>query len=72
MKINVHYIFTNIYQVLLLDEPTAGLDSYSRHQVWALLKEMKENRVTLISTQSMDEADVLAGKAARVVLCHSI
>ncbi|XP_020856565.1 ATP-binding cassette sub-family A member 10-like [Phascolarctos cinereus] len=47
-------------QVLLLDEPTAGLDPFSRHQVWQLLKERKENRVILFSTQFMDEADLLA------------
>ncbi|XP_036612763.1 LOW QUALITY PROTEIN: ATP-binding cassette sub-family A member 10-like [Trichosurus vulpecula] len=47
-------------QVLLLDEPTAGLDPFSRHQVWHLLKEHKENRVILFSTQFMDEADLLA------------
>ncbi|KAM9005576.1 ATP-binding cassette sub-family A member 10-like isoform X1 [Sarcophilus harrisii] len=47
-------------QVLLLDEPTAGLDPFSRHQVWHILKERKENHVILFSTQFMDEADLLA------------
>ncbi|XP_053309551.1 ATP-binding cassette sub-family A member 9-like [Spea bombifrons] len=47
-------------QVLLLDEPTAGLDPCSRHHVWAMLKENKSDRVTLFSTQFMDEADILA------------
>ncbi|KYO30944.1 hypothetical protein Y1Q_0016343 [Alligator mississippiensis] len=51
-------------QVLLLDEPTAGLDPCSRHQVWTLLKEYKPGRVTLFSTQFMDEADVLADRKA--------
>ncbi|KAM9208834.1 LOW QUALITY PROTEIN: ATP-binding cassette sub-family A member 10-like [Dugong dugon] len=47
-------------QVLLLDEPTAGLDPFSRHQVWNLLKEQKH--VILFSTQFVDEADTLADK----------
>ncbi|ELW67447.1 ATP-binding cassette sub-family A member 8, partial [Tupaia chinensis] len=47
-------------QVLLLDEPTAGLDPLSRHRVWTLLKERKSDRVILFSTQFMDEADILA------------
>ncbi|XP_019397888.1 PREDICTED: ATP-binding cassette sub-family A member 10-like [Crocodylus porosus] len=51
-------------QVLLLDEPTAGLDPCSRHQVWTLLKERKSGRVTLFSTQFMDEADILADRKA--------
>uniref|UniRef100_A0A8C6QUZ7 ATP-binding cassette, sub-family A member 8b n=1 Tax=Nannospalax galili TaxID=1026970 RepID=A0A8C6QUZ7_NANGA len=48
-------------QIFLLDEPTAGLDPFSRHQVWSLLKERKADRVVLFSTQFMDEADILAG-----------
>ncbi|EPY72421.1 hypothetical protein CB1_020217001 [Camelus ferus] len=47
-------------QVLLLDEPTAGLDPFSRHRVWNFLKEYKTNHVILFSTQFMDEADILA------------
>ncbi|ELK12423.1 ATP-binding cassette sub-family A member 10 [Pteropus alecto] len=47
-------------QVLLLDEPTAGLDPFSRHQVWNLLRERKTNHMILFSTQFMDEADILA------------
>ncbi|XP_045425476.1 ATP-binding cassette sub-family A member 6 isoform X1 [Lemur catta] len=49
-------------QVLLLDEPTTGLDPFSRHQVWSLLKERKADRVILFSTQFMDEADILADR----------
>uniref|UniRef100_A0A8C9DDQ7 ATP binding cassette subfamily A member 9 n=1 Tax=Prolemur simus TaxID=1328070 RepID=A0A8C9DDQ7_PROSS len=49
-------------QVLLLDEPTAGLDPLSRHRVWNLLKEGKSDRVVLFSTQFMDEADILADR----------
>ncbi|KFO26305.1 ATP-binding cassette sub-family A member 6 [Fukomys damarensis] len=47
-------------RVLLLDEPTAGLDPFSRHQVWNFLKERRENHVILFSTQFVDEADILA------------
>uniref|UniRef100_A0A6P5LJ15 ATP-binding cassette sub-family A member 9-like n=1 Tax=Phascolarctos cinereus TaxID=38626 RepID=A0A6P5LJ15_PHACI len=49
-------------QVLLLDEPTAGLDPFSRHQVWDLLKEHKSEKGILLSTQFMDEADILADR----------
>ncbi|XP_067403873.1 uncharacterized protein [Emydura macquarii macquarii] len=51
-------------QVLLLDEPTAGLDPSSRYHIWSLLKEHKANRVTLFSTQLMEEADILADRKA--------
>ncbi|XP_045155422.1 ABC-type organic anion transporter ABCA8 [Echinops telfairi] len=49
-------------QIFLLDEPTAGLDPFSRHRVWNLLKERKKDRVILFSTQFMDEADILADR----------
>ncbi|NWS87611.1 ABCA9 protein, partial [Toxostoma redivivum] len=51
-------------QVLLLDEPTAGLDPLSRHQVWSVLREQRAGRVILFSTQFMDEADILADRKA--------
>uniref|UniRef100_A0A8C6KAS6 Uncharacterized protein n=1 Tax=Melopsittacus undulatus TaxID=13146 RepID=A0A8C6KAS6_MELUD len=51
-------------QVLLLDEPTAGLDPLSRHNVWSILKQHRAGRVILFSTQFMDEADILADRKA--------
>ncbi|CAJ0946140.1 unnamed protein product [Ranitomeya imitator] len=57
-------------EVLLLDEPTSGLDPFSRHQVWSTLQERKANRVTLFSTQFMDEADILADR--KVVLSRGM
>ncbi|NP_001392075.1 ABC-type organic anion transporter ABCA8A isoform 3 [Mus musculus] len=49
-------------QIFLLDEPTAGLDPFSRHRVWNFLKERRADRVVLFSTQFMDEADILADR----------
>ncbi|XP_023067719.1 ATP-binding cassette sub-family A member 5 isoform X2 [Piliocolobus tephrosceles] len=51
-------------KILLLDEPTAGMDPCSRHIVWNLLKYRKANRVTVFSTHFMDEADILADRKA--------
>uniref|UniRef100_A0A8C0ZGY7 Cholesterol transporter ABCA5 n=1 Tax=Cyanistes caeruleus TaxID=156563 RepID=A0A8C0ZGY7_CYACU len=51
-------------KVLLLDEPTAGMDPCSRHIVWNLLRNRKANRVTVFSTHFMDEADILADRKA--------
>lgn len=48
-------------KILLLDEPTAGMDPVSRHQLWSLLKSRRAGRVTVLSTHYMDEADILAG-----------
>ena len=44
-------------QVLLLDEPTTGVDPVSRKEFWEMLHRLKEQRITiLVSTPYMDEA----------------
>ncbi|KAM4843381.1 ATP-binding cassette sub-family A member 6 isoform 2-T3 [Thomomys bottae] len=55
-------------QVLLLDEPTVGLDPFSRQQVWSFLKERRANRVIFFTTKCVDEADILADR--KVIMSH--
>lgn len=44
-------------QVLVLDEPTTGVDPVSRHEFWAILQRLKTRGMTiLVSTPYMDEA----------------
>ncbi|OBS64041.1 hypothetical protein A6R68_07418, partial [Neotoma lepida] len=61
-KVSENSFIGSLLQIFLLDEPTAGLDPFSRHRVWNLLKERKADRVVLFSTQFMDEADILADR----------
>ncbi len=52
-------------RVLLLDEPTAGLDPASRHDLWALIRDLVEGGTTvLLTTQYLEEADQLADRIA--------
>nr|XP_015839741.1 PREDICTED: uncharacterized protein LOC655486 isoform X4 [Tribolium castaneum] len=46
-------------QILVLDEPTSGMDPESRRKVWDLLLEYRKMRTVLITTHLMEEADVL-------------
>ena len=47
---------------VFLDEPTTGLDPYSRKSVWELLSRKKKDRIIFITTHYMDEADYLADR----------
>ena len=55
--------------VLVLDEPTTGLDPRSRQVVWSTVRELVAEGVTLLlTTQYLDEADALADRV--VLLDH--
>ncbi|CAN6443979.1 unnamed protein product [Victoria cruziana] len=51
-------------KLVILDEPTTGMDPYSRRSTWQLIKRIKKGRVILLTTHSMDEADVLGDRIA--------
>jgi lipooligosaccharide transport system ATP-binding protein len=50
-------------ELLVLDEPTTGLDPQSRHQVWERLEELRANGLSiLLTTHNMDEASHLCDR----------
>jgi ABC-2 type transport system ATP-binding protein len=54
-------------QVILLDEPTTGVDPVSRREFWKLLSEFLSQGITiLMATPYLDEAE----RCARVALLH--
>ncbi len=58
----------SIVQIVLLDEPTSGLDVEMRKEVQRLLMEEKRDRLIIVSTHYMDEADVLGDQ---VLILHN-
>lgn len=50
-------------ELLILDEPTTGLDPQSRHQVWERLEELRAKGLSiLVTTHNMDEASRLCDR----------
>lgn len=52
-------------ELLVLDEPTTGLDPHSRHAVWDQLEHLKSDGITLLlTTHYMEEAEKLCDRVA--------
>ncbi|XP_029725464.2 phospholipid-transporting ATPase ABCA3 [Aedes albopictus] len=63
-KLSVGIALCGGSKVVLLDEPTSGMDPSARRALWDLLQREKKNRTMLLSTHFMDEADVLGDRIA--------
>ena len=54
-------------QILLLDEPTAGMDAISRRQMWNLLRQLHGEGITiLLTTHYIEEAQSLCERIALI------
>ena len=49
-------------KVVFLDEPTSGMEPYSRRMIWNLLRNYREDRIIILTTHFMDEADLLGDR----------
>ncbi|EFN57675.1 hypothetical protein CHLNCDRAFT_57211 [Chlorella variabilis] len=50
--------------VVYLDEPTTGMDPISRRHVWDIIESSKQGRAIVLTTHSMEEADILGDQVA--------
>ncbi|XP_061664469.1 phospholipid-transporting ATPase ABCA1-like isoform X2 [Syngnathoides biaculeatus] len=67
-KLSVAVAFVGGSKVVILDEPTAGVDPYARRGIWELLLKYKQGRTIILSTHHMDEADILGDRIA--IIAH--
>jgi len=52
------------YKVVVLDEPTSGMDPEARRQTWDILQSQRAGRTMILSTHFMEEADILDDRIA--------
>uniref|UniRef100_A0A671RDV5 ABC transporter domain-containing protein n=1 Tax=Sinocyclocheilus anshuiensis TaxID=1608454 RepID=A0A671RDV5_9TELE len=63
-KLSVAMAFVGGSKVVILDEPTSGVDPYSRRSIWDLLLKNRTGRTVILSTHHMDEAGLLSDRVA--------
>lgn len=51
-------------KIIYMDEPTTGMDPVNRRHVWAFIEKFKKGRVVILTSHSMEEADVLGDRIA--------
>ena len=60
-------------KLVMLDEPTAGMDLGARRSLWDMLKNYRRDKIIILTTHYMDEADVLGDRigimASGKILC---
>ena len=49
-------------KLIVLDEPTTGMDVVARQSVWKMIESRKEGRCIILTTHSMEEADALGDR----------
>ena len=63
-KVNLGIALIGHSRVVMLDEPTSGMDPEARREMWDLLNSLKKDRTILLTTHFMEEADVLGDRIA--------
>jgi ABC-2 type transport system ATP-binding protein len=62
-RLNLAIAFVNDPDIVFLDEPTFGLDQFSRKEIWTILKQFKEKGKTIFVTTNLAiESEILADR----------
>ena len=63
-RVNIGIALLGGSKIVLLDEPSSGLDPKSRRNLWDMLKRHKRDRIMILTTHFMEEADILGDRIA--------
>ncbi|KAJ3158388.1 hypothetical protein HDU86_002854 [Geranomyces michiganensis] len=63
-KLSVGIAYIGGSAVIIMDEPTSGIDPLARRAIWEIVSHNKEGRTILMTTHFMDEADHLGDRVA--------
>ncbi|XP_030838891.1 uncharacterized protein LOC100890089 isoform X11 [Strongylocentrotus purpuratus] len=63
-KLSVAMAFVGHSTIIILDEPTSGVDPHARRAIWNLIMKQKTGRTIVLCTHFMDEADILGDRIA--------
>ena len=61
-KLNVALALLGNSQIVLLDEPTAGLDIVNKRQIWERIIKARKDKIIIVATQDMVEAQILGNR----------
>ena len=61
-KLSVSIALIGESKLVLLDEPTSGMDLSARRALWNMLRKYRRDRIIILTTHYMDEADVLGDR----------
>uniref|UniRef100_A0A8C9WNN1 ATP-binding cassette, sub-family A (ABC1), member 12 n=1 Tax=Scleropages formosus TaxID=113540 RepID=A0A8C9WNN1_SCLFO len=63
-KLSISIAFIGGSHLVVLDEPTTGVDPCSRRAIWDIIIQHKKERTIILSTHHLDEAEVLSDRIA--------
>ncbi|CAF4258949.1 unnamed protein product, partial [Rotaria sordida] len=64
-RLSIGISLMNNPKVVILDEPTSGIDPYNRRLIWTIIRKLKlTGKCVLLTTHFLEEADVLSDRIA--------
>ena len=66
-KLSIAMAMIGSPKVILLDEPTLGLDVLARRELWRIIEKLRKTRTIILTTHYMEEAEELADRIAIMV-----